>query len=456
MNSKALGGHGMKGVVRDHCAVKLLVCLLLILGFASSSHAANRYVRAGASGAANGSDWTNAYPALPTTLVRGDTYYVAAGSYGSYSFRTATSGTTLITVKKATVADHGTSVGWSDAFASGQAVFSPGVSFNSSFWVFDGVTGGGPGSWTTGHGFKVLNRNGVVMDFSGGNNITVRHVEAQGNGGDGDGAFPSNDIVGINNGVSNVTISYSYLYDAGRTIMIVLGGGSNNIVLEYSYTGYFESTAGQHSELCSCGSQTQFSNLTFRYNVFTHAEGTGGLIMHGDGAFIYGNVFYQAPGDNWSHGNGLIGTWTSGTLTNAKVYNNTFIVSSGWTIFGPVFTPPNTGNEVRNNVFYGIGNNPLGLGTLFPVYSHNHYVDTSSPSGETAKSTATGVPFVNVTGLDFRLKAGTPAGMALGAPYDRDMFGTVRGSDGTWDRGAAEFGGTTMSGPNNPSNLTLN
>ena len=37
------------------------------------------YVRAGATGLNNGSDWNNAWTSLPATLVRGDTYYIADG-----------------------------------------------------------------------------------------------------------------------------------------------------------------------------------------------------------------------------------------------------------------------------------------------------------------------------------------------------------------------------------------
>ncbi|MEN6626348.1 MAG: hypothetical protein ABFD69_08995, partial [Candidatus Sumerlaeia bacterium] len=83
-----------------------LFLTVLLLGFASSSMAADYYVRAGAGG--NGSDWANAYGSLPATLQRGSTYHIAAGSYGSHQFNDAESGTAMITIKKATAADHGT------------------------------------------------------------------------------------------------------------------------------------------------------------------------------------------------------------------------------------------------------------------------------------------------------------------------------------------------------------
>jgi hypothetical protein len=450
----------MSRLVIVHSAVKALILLLLFSSLvATSAHAANKYVRAGATGGGNGSDWANAYTTLPATLTRGDVYYIADGTYSGYRFNTATSGTTLITIKKATAADHGTSTGWSDTFGDGQAFFQGGWDFSSSYWVVDGQKGGGPGSWTSGFGFKVQATTTVISIGNNAGNITLRHVEAQGNGGDGDGAGGSaNDI--FNNytaGSRNITVSYGYFYDAGRCIFFSRG---SNMTFEYIYTGYHESTPGQHSEIASIWTASpdpRPTNYTFRYNVFTHAEGTGGLIMDGDGLYVYGNVFYKPAGDRWEHGNGVIGTWTVSRLTQAKVYNNSFInLNEGWVILGTLFSAPTTGNEVRNNVFYGstgIG----GLGTLFPSFGHNHYVDSSSLSLlETGKTTGTGVPFVNYTGLDFRLKAGTPAGMPLGAPYDRDMFGNVRGSDGSWDRGAVEFGGTSTSGPSAPANLILN
>ena len=443
----------MKRLITMCPAVNLLVLALLSCFVASSADAANRYVRSGASGAANGSDWTNAYPSLPATLTRGDTYYVAAGNYSGYRFGTATSGTALVTIKKATAADHGTDTGWNNAFGTGQALFTGRWDIGMSNILIDGQTGGGPGSWTTGFGFKVLNTgNDTVIDVSG-DNVTLRHIEAQGNGGDGDGVGRANHIIGVG-GADSLTISYAYLYDAGACIYMVSG---TNLLFEYNYTGYMESTSAQHAEIASIWAfSVPVSNVTYRYNVFTHAEGTGGLIMEGNGLYVYGNVFYKPAGDNWSHGNGLIGTWTVNTLTNLKVYNNTFInINSGNTI-GTLFTAPTTGNEARNNIFYGV-TNIGGLGTLLPAFSHNHYVDTNSLSlTETGKTTATGNPFVNFSALDFRLKAPTASGMALPAPYNRDMFGNVRGSDGSWDRGAVEFGGTSTSGPTAPGSLSLN
>src|SRR5687767_4517693 len=104
----------------------LLSALLPVMLFIGGHNveAANHYIRAGAAGSVPCSDWTsaNACNALPATLVRGDTYYIAGGNYAGYTFDDAAVGTTTITIKHATINDHGTATGWNDAFAS-QTVF---------------------------------------------------------------------------------------------------------------------------------------------------------------------------------------------------------------------------------------------------------------------------------------------------------------------------------------------
>jgi hypothetical protein len=62
-------------------------------------------------------------------LTRGDTYYIADGSYVTYIFDDVASGSLVITIKKATVADHGTETGWLDTYGDGQAVFADVLAF---------------------------------------------------------------------------------------------------------------------------------------------------------------------------------------------------------------------------------------------------------------------------------------------------------------------------------------
>src|SRR5215470_3950389 len=67
--------------------------LCFIFSVTPKCWAANHYVRAGATGSGTGADWTNAFTDLPASLVRGDLYYVAAGTYKPHLFGDSDSGT---------------------------------------------------------------------------------------------------------------------------------------------------------------------------------------------------------------------------------------------------------------------------------------------------------------------------------------------------------------------------
>src|SRR3989344_1494729 len=168
------------------------------------------YIRNGAT-SSSCTDWTNACDSLPGTLQRGATYYIADGSYGSYTFDDPVFGTQLITIKKATASDHGTNTGWSSSYGSGQAVFGGTLNFNTSYWVFDGQTGGGPGSWKTGHGFKIevlTTESGMGISVERNmHDITLKRFEVQGNGGDGGGSGTPNDAVVLKDNGYNINIS---------------------------------------------------------------------------------------------------------------------------------------------------------------------------------------------------------------------------------------------------------
>jgi hypothetical protein len=135
---------------------------VLFLILCGSAFAANHFIREGAAGTGDGSDWTNATVSWPATFVRGDTYYVADGSYATATrttFATVESGASYITIKKAITADHGTETGWAAGYGDGVANLGP-LAFSTGYWIFDGQVGGGPNasdptSWKTGHGFKL-------------------------------------------------------------------------------------------------------------------------------------------------------------------------------------------------------------------------------------------------------------------------------------------------------------
>src|SRR5205807_7149865 len=83
--------------------LSLTLSLALSLCFGTAAQAACHVVTTNGAGSRDGSTWNNAFAwPLPTTLVRGDSYYIATGNYtGGYRFNTPESGTTPITIKKA-------------------------------------------------------------------------------------------------------------------------------------------------------------------------------------------------------------------------------------------------------------------------------------------------------------------------------------------------------------------
>jgi len=145
---------------------KLLLALLLLC--ASSPALADKYLREGATGTGSGDDWTNAYTSAVTAetalnRTTQTTLWVADGTYGAVTFNTATSGTTLIYIKKATVAAHGTETGWDNAYGDGVATFTASgtvIEFETAYWTFDGVS---RTSATSGHGFKILKTSPKVV-----------------------------------------------------------------------------------------------------------------------------------------------------------------------------------------------------------------------------------------------------------------------------------------------------
>lgn len=413
----------------------------LILLACNISDAANICVGPSATGDGSGSDWGNV-KAWSSTPARGDTWYLRDGNYSYKNFNTPASGTTLITIKKATATDHATDVGWASTMAN-QAVFSVSsnpnnsvIVFNSSYWVFDGQTGGGPGGWTTGFGFKIDDSNASLhymgLNVNGGNYITARHFEVVGDGGDGAPGGTANDGIAMNSGTGNLTFSYAYVHDMGRCIFLSIG--TTPLTVEYVYTGKFESTSAEHSEVASLAG----SNQTFRYCVFAHIEGTGGLMFNGSGPnYIYGNVFYHVPGDDWlgGGGNGLIGAKSSNEpVQNTQVYNNTVINTGGSTAgFIGMYMPNYSGNVAYDNLFYG-GN--ASTGNLAGIGNGYNF------------TVLTGL-LLNYLGLDFSLTAHTPAGSSSGSPSGNsiDPLGNTRGADGTWDVGAYQYGSTKAKEP---------
>lgn len=433
------------------------VSLLLLLCWPAL--AADRYVLDGGTSSTCLS-WSDACDQATTAenlIARGETIWIGGksdgtdGVYSNVVWNVANSGTTLITVNKATVANHGTSTGWNNAYATGQAQFVN-WEVHSNYWLFDGQTGGGPGSsttWTTGFGFHFTQTSGNSIEINPGsaasNHITIKHFEIIGNLTQGAVAVKAVPVSGT---VDSLTASYFYMNGIGNCPFLLVP--VSNFVVEYGYFGTYTGDGSHHSELMSLwGGST---SGTFRYNIVTHIDSTGGIMYDNagnpsDSVDIYGNVFYRASGDNsWNGNNGVLGGWTGGNgedLHNMHVYNNACI-SVDLDFYGTL-PVRQSGNIAKNNLHYNCSSVDF---SVFTTHDYNHFINSGGTHSEANGTTAaSGDPFVAFASLNFHLTANTAAGVTLSSPYTTDPDGVTRGSSGAWTRGAYEYVSTATAPP---------
>ncbi|MGZ3748733.1 MAG: hypothetical protein ACXVCD_15465 [Pseudobdellovibrionaceae bacterium] len=441
--------------------MKLLLHLLFFVGLmgASRSEAANHYVNAGATGLGNGSDWSNAYGALPANLVRGDTYYISSGNYPSYTFADPLSGSAVITIKKATLSDHGTETGWQATFGTGQAVFNSILTFNTGNYIFDGQTRN-ESNWFDGtsYGFQVYHNNTMNQNIiiGAGNiaasNITIRNVYINAlykmvpTDTTISALAVSTDTWGATGG-PHTGLLFSQMYIRGSCNHWFLRN-TDGAIVEYSASEGAQSTPANHGEIVNL--YYTGANAVVRYNKWRDEFiGYGGTALvaitnpHNETAnslSFYGNVVWD-----FEVGDAAIGF--GGYLTNNnKVYNNTFIRGVGYnsgTAFGS-----GTGNYVYNNLYIDCTTvNQDG------VHDYNGYSDSNMRGESNAQINIPTSIFTNYSGNDFTLNTGLLAGKTLSSPYDIDLSGNKRGADGMWDKGAFEFNSsqikTTLQAPLN-------
>lgn len=359
--------------------------------------------------------------------VAGNTIWIADGNYNGVTFDRAASGNVVITVKKATIADHGSSNGWADAFGNGQSVFSGMVRFQSDDWTFDGNTD----AFFTAYGFYITTTSTsiaaslVVGDIPPTivDNITVRDTRANPNG-------MSNRRACRVNAATNTYMANVRCGDSDGDAFNA-AGQIDGMTLEYMHIGPRDDdpTTNWHGDAFEIAGVSL--NVVFRYSIVNFS---------GQGIFWGGNV----TNSEWDvYGNVLTGgnsakcadTQSGAVGVVLRFYNNTCYnaQTEAMSISGAV------SGEIKNNIFFN---------TKLPQYgstahSHNAYGELfSGTPTETGFQTITAAIFNDVLNDDVTLASATNAGVTLDPPYDVDRNGNTRGEDLNWDRGAFEFGGT--------------
>jgi hypothetical protein len=441
------------------------VCSLLCL---KPAQAANHYVRAGASGNGSGSDWANACTGFTgfcavSALVRGDTYYVASGSYSGPTFSTPDSGTSLISIIGATKANSGGVAGWNNSYSvsaadgGSPALWTGEITITSDYWVWDGSVGpvwdNTPGDYGFSFGsglsqaFLIGTTGSSSSCGSATHNITIAHFYGKATSSDVEKEFEEGNTYG--GALANVTFS-NFLIDGWQGLFMTKSGACSSApytgwIVQYGVLLNGSSTSANHGEWIN-PNERALSGVIIRYNIFRGNSGnageTGVIVANNsdnDNAAIYGNVF-----DNNLVGNGIITGTSQGNLNNAVIYNNTFLnmpSASGSALCG---SGQGSGNVAYNNLFYNMSASVGGGCTT----DYNAYFKTTNTPSEPHGQTSSVNPLVNVSAFDYHLAMETNNGLTLPSPYNIDVDGNARpGSDGIWSRGAYQYGTGTPPPP---------
>lgn len=479
------------------------IAILLLFTFQSFG-AANWHVRRAATGTGSGADWNNAYTALPATLIRGDTYYIAAGSYSAYIFDDANSGTSYITVKRATVADHGSATGWSDAYGTETAIFTNGIGIACSYLILDGQTGGGPGNWETGHGFNSSVSGAGAQNFYITNprsNITIKNFNAQNQGQTstllGTGTNQNIFYASTGNTPSYMTFQSNFWHDV--SICAYFMRAADNITVEYSKFARVGNSGtnppygpvdDEHREFWS---GTEDCNITIRHCIFENINNTAVIgLVNGNGVAtnwqFYGNVIVQnSITPVYNAFSSVIDVKndretipqptplrTSIYANNWKIYNNTIVGTPNSTSSAGFNIGGGSNNICYNNLFYtniansiAFWNLNAGYNWFFDNRRYQNFIppdygnlDQSTPQAN--KTIGNFIPLVDWRAGNFLPTAPITGASNLAlAPgfFDLvDAYGRTRGADGVLDSGAYEYvaGGTPPTPPPSGGGTTAN
>jgi hypothetical protein len=397
------------------------------------------FVREGAAGRSDGSDWDNAWTQLPEDLERGHVYFVADGSYPGVVLDDPESGESLVTVKKATAFDPACTetAGWSPDYGDGTALF-PSVRFTTGHWDFDGVVGEGESA----RGFEVTSDApaeesvDLVVIEAGVGSVALRHVDIHRPSMD----YKASGVYATAGGNTDLVFSDCFIHDVFGVHFYFID--ASGILIERSWMERNKSTADWHSESIQARGTV---GLVVRYSWFEDIQGTAVIVSgsgNSSGWEIYGNVF-----NRFEVGHGAVADNMNDSISGVRVYNNTIV--GGTSHSGIRFFNSAGDNVAYDNLWYGC-DTVVHEGV---DYDYNYYSDCGftyafAPGAHEPPKDSSEVhtsidadPFVASGARDFHLAApldGYP-GLALEPPCDTDPDGLARGADGVWDRGAFDF-----------------
>lgn len=295
--------------------------------------------------------------------------------------------------------------------------------------------------------------------------------------------LPLSGFEGINHAnisepVTNLSIQHCYLHDLGEAVAVYNGYYVN---LSHNYLARNRATPTEHASIVQFdeGASSAVSGpITVAYNFVLDGNGTAWITHLGEparcrmdcgtikGYYVYGNIFTCHAGAAFyqcGSGQGVVSDNAGNNIVqDAVFYNNTIAGQIGPA--GVMLLNPKSTAIVENNLFYDNGNQVRMQANGGVTHDYNTLLNSSVVYGttcnvgghETCIAGGAKDPFVNDAAFDFHLRADmnsaansrkpTEQGETLPAPFNSDFDGKVRGTDGTWNRGAYEFNASSRAG----------
>lgn len=450
---------------------------LAILLFPMIADAATWYVRDGGSGA--GSTFTDAFDQLTsaeTAAARGDTIVYTDGAYSAVTLNTAASGSTTITLRKASAADSGVA-GYNANLHDGQAVLS-GLTVSTDYWIIDGGTRDET-DWQDETAYGLILTTGTALGISPEvDQCQFKYIALVGSG--IDAAIALNDQSGTL--WRDTLLFHRMLFE--NWAFAFHSREADNVTIEYCHLGPTYSK--------ECISHQYGANWIIRWNKFIdNGQGTGGdtqtatigMFNYGgggtdpadtqaDGVEIYGNVFGCSDA-GFQAGMSAQDALLSLVVDDAKIYHNT-ISRTGGAWAGRIYLGDGTA-DVQNNLWYWMGDTDPGVsGSKIAVPSNTDeswcYYKNSTPAHAGLDCSAipntvysgTEDPFEAEASGDYRIKDSSFSGTSpidkannLSAPYNVDAYGTTHdniGAYGTFGGGSPPVDGSVQASVGNGRN----
>jgi len=376
------------------------------------------YVRKGATGSNTGTDWNSAWTDFDAVnwslLGTGDTLWIAGGTYTrSLLVNAGGSAGSPLFIKRATVSDHGTDVGWQSSFDAQVVLTGFGLQVNRSFVTVDGRTISG---------IRMYDGAPHIVRIQAVNNVTLRYLEIEMNR-----ANPNSE-------------------DA-------IQGAGNNFLAEYLRIVNAYDHAGQHSD---CIQWYWGRSFIVRYSIFRNcgqhmilgAEVFGPSYVVNDIA-IYYNLFFNDSGlfEGQNAYNGINFQQVTATSSDfLRIDNNVFALrESEYSQNGfrhVFFYSTGFGNRsnhfFRNNIVRDSGEGDIASIPDGRRRNNCYFANDWSPPAETGPVLADPL-FVNYAGNDFHLQSSSPnINAGFNVSLTQDLDGNAVPQGGVPDIGAFE------------------